>query len=153
MFDSVTLQLRFDLYNYGAQVATSQVISVHELSQELKSDSLRYYFNKSNVSYSGLLGTKTFTINPVDFNKFAASSDLKDTVITIRLPLDHGFGQRLFNSALKYRDATTAADSTFVRYAEFVKEFKGIVIKPESGDKIVGFNPECHSIGNYPSLS
>lgn len=143
VFDSVSLELRFDLYNYGAQAATSQTISIHELSQELKADSLRYYFNRSNVSYSGLLGTKMFTINPVDFNKFASSTDNRDTVITIRLPLDNNFGQRLFNSALKYRDATTAADSTFVRYREFVKEFKGIIIKPESGDKIVGFNPSA----------
>ena len=127
--------------------ASSQVISVHELTQELKSDSLQYYFNKSNVSYSGLLGTKTFSINPVDFNKFAASSEDKDTVITIRLPLDFSFGQRLFNSALKYRDATTAADSTFVRFSEFVKEFKGIVIKPESGDKVLGFNPSATQAG------
>lgn len=147
VFDSVTLQLRFDLYNYGAQVSSSQVISIHELTQELKSDSLRYYFNRSNVSYSGLLGSKTFSINPVDFNKFAASSELKDTVVTIRLPLDFNFGQRLFNSALKYRDATTAADSTFVRFSEFVKEFKGIVIKPESGDKVVGFNPSATQSG------
>jgi Domain of unknown function (DUF4270) len=147
VFDSVSMQLRFDLYNYGAQVMTPQMISVHELTQELKSDSLAYYFNKSNVAYSGLLGTKTFSINPVDFNKFAASSEDKDTVITIRLPLDFNFGQRLFNSALKYRDATTAADSTFVRFPDFVKEFKGIVIKPESADKILGFSPSATQAG------
>lgn len=143
VFDSISLQLRFDLYNYGSQTASSQMISVHELTEELKSDNLDYYFNKSNVSYSGLLGTKTFSINPSDFNDFASSSEDKDTVITIRLPLDFNFGQRIFNSALKYRDATTSADSTFVRFSEFVKEFKGIVIKPESADKIVGFNPSA----------
>jgi Domain of unknown function (DUF4270) len=141
VFDSISVQLKFDLYNYGSQSATPQTISIHEMSKELKTDSLRYLFNKTNTPYAGLLGTKTFSINPTDFNKFAASSEDQDTVITIRLPLDFSFGQRLFNSALKYRDATTAADSTFVRFSEFVKEFKGIVVKSEAADKIVGFAP------------
>jgi hypothetical protein len=140
-FDSISLQLKFDLYNYGSQATTPQTISIHEISKELKTDSLRYLFNRTNTPYAGLLGTKIFSINPTDFNKFATSSEDQDTVITIRLPLDFSFGQRLFNSALKYRDATTAADSTFVRFSEFVKEFKGIVVKSEAGDKIVGFGP------------
>lgn len=137
VFDSVSLQLRFDFYNYGASTPSTQIISVHELDQELKSDSVANYFNKTNISYSTTLGTKTFSINPEDFAESAKDGD----TITIRLPLDPNFGQRIFNSAIKYRDATSAADSTFARYAEFVKEFKGIVIKPESADKIIGFNP------------
>jgi len=143
VFDSVSLQLRFDLYNYGASSTTSQIISVYELDQELKSDSLANYFNRTNILYSSMLGTKTFSINPTDFNTFAASSTDKDTLITIQLPLDANFGQRIFNSAIKYRDATSETDSTFARYSEFVKEFKGIVIKPENTDKIVGFNPSA----------
>jgi len=141
VFDSISVQLKFDLYNYGSSSTTPQSISIHELSKELRPDSIQYLYNKTSTAYSGLLGTKTFSINPTDFNKFAASSEDQDTVITIRLPLDFNFGQRLFNSALKYRDATTAADSTFVRFTEFIKEFKGIVIKSETGDKIVGFSP------------
>ena len=143
VYDSITLQLRFDLYNYGATTATSQNISIYELDQELKADSIANYFNKTNIAYSTLLGSKTFTINPTDFNKFAASTEDRDTVINIRLPLNLSFGQRIFNSALKYRDAASEADSSFIRYSEFVKEFKGLVIKPEATDKLVGFNPSA----------
>jgi Domain of unknown function (DUF4270) len=139
VFDSVTLQLQFDLYNYGAAAATPQTISIYELDKELKFDSIQNYFSKTSVPYSLMLGTKTFSINPSDFNKFAASAADKDTVITIKLPLENSFGQRLFNSAYQY--ATVATDTTYITYSKFVKEFKGIVIRPESNDKIVGFNP------------
>lgn len=139
VFDSVTLQLQFDLYNYGASAATPQTISIYELDKELKSDSLRNYFNKSSAPHSSMLGTKTFSINPTDFNKFAASSTDKDTVITIKMPLDNSFGQRLFNSAYQY--ATVSTDTTYVTYTKFIQQFKGLVIRPENSDKILGFNP------------
>ena len=57
------------------------------------------------------------------------------------MPLDAAFGQRIFDSAMKYRSSVSATDSTFVRIREFVKEFNGIAIVPEDVDKIVGFNP------------
>jgi hypothetical protein len=140
VFDSVTLQLRFDYYVYGNQSATPQTISVHELQQDLKRDSTDYYFNRSTTAYdANALGSKTFTIIPEDFKKYV--DDQKDTTISITIPLDPSFGQRIFDSAVKYRDATTVEDSAFVKYSEFVKEFKGIAIVPEGGDKIVGFTP------------
>lgn len=140
VFDSVSLQLRFDLYNYGASAVSPQTISIYELDQELKYDSVPYYFNRTNVPYTNLLGSKTFSINPAKFKEFAESSTDKDTVLTFKVPLDYNFGKRIFDSAIKYRDATSAADSTFGRYNEFVKEFKGIVIKADIADKIIGFN-------------
>ncbi|HEX8040718.1 MAG TPA: DUF4270 family protein [Chryseosolibacter sp.] len=140
VFDSVTLQLRFDFYHYGNQSATPQTISIHEVQQELRNDSAGYYFNRRNTAYDpNALGTKTFAIVPVDFDKFV--DEKIDTAISITIPLDPAFGQRIFDSALRYRSATTAADSAFVKFTEFIKEFKGIAIVPESGDKIVGFNP------------
>ncbi len=142
-FDSVSLQLRFDLYNYGDKTVTPQLISVYELDQELRADSLRWYFNKSNRAYSSLLGTKTFSIYPIDFDEFAASTADRDTVITIKMRLDASFGQRIFDSALKFSNAASAADSTFARYSEFIKEFKGLVLKPQNTDKMVGFNPSA----------
>lgn len=141
VYDSVTLQLQFDLYNYGSKATTPQSISIYELDEELKSDSMKYYFNKSNVPHSVFLGSKDFTVNPTKFDDFAASSTDFDTVITVTVPLDASFGQRIFNSNVKFRDGTTEADSTYARYSLFVKEFKGIVIKPVSADKIIGFSP------------
>ena len=140
VFDSVSIQLRFDFYNYGSLSATPQSISIHEVEKELMIDSIGYYFNKSNTGYNPTpLGTKTFSISPDQFKTYVETS--KDTTISINFPLDPLFGQRIFDSAVKYRNSTISADSTFARISEFVKEFKGIAIVPGDADKIVGFNP------------
>jgi hypothetical protein len=139
VFDSVSVQLRFDFYTYGSEAATPQTISVHEIEKELKRDSVAYYFNRSNTPYNPVaLGTKTFTVDPGKFEDYV--EDRKDTTITVSMPLDYAFGQRIFDSAIKYRDATTVADSTFVNYPEFVKEFKGLALVADDADKLVGFN-------------
>ncbi len=140
VFDSATIQLRFDFYTYGNQSATPQTISIHEVQEDLRNDSAGYYFNKRNTTYDPYaLGTKTFAIVPVDFKKYL--DEKIDTTISITIPLDAAFGQRIFDSALKYRNATTVEDSAFVKFTEFVKEFKGIAIVPDEGDKILGLNP------------
>ncbi|MEX2231883.1 MAG: DUF4270 family protein [Cyclobacteriaceae bacterium] len=142
VFDSVSLQLRFDFYSYGSLGFTPQTISVHEVENELMIDSLAYYFNKSNTPYNPTpLGTKTFAILPESFQEYI--NERKDTTITISLPLDAAFGQRIFDSAIKYRNATSTADSAFVNVSAFVKQFKGIAVVANDGDKVVGFNPSA----------
>ncbi|HMF73314.1 MAG TPA: DUF4270 family protein, partial [Flavitalea sp.] len=138
--DSISMDLRFDFYTYGSEAFTSQTISIHELEKELQFDSIGRYYNKSNTPYNPTsLGTKTFSILPERFQEYI--EDQLDTVITIHLPLDLAFGQRIFDSALKYRNATTPADSAFVKPRDFVKEFKGIAIVADNADKIMGFSP------------
>jgi hypothetical protein len=141
VYDSVTLQLQFDLYHYGSMAPTPQTISIYEINEELKYDTLKYYFNNTQVDYSTILGSKSFSIDPAKFDDFAESAEDSDTVISISIPLDAAFGKRIFDSNVKFRDATGEADSTYMRYSEFVKEFKGIAIKSDVADKIVGFNP------------
>jgi len=141
VYDSVTMQLQFDLYHYGSTAVTPQMIAIYELEKELKFDSLVNYFNRTSMPGSNLLGSKTFTVNTSDLDNFASSTTSADTVVTINVPLNYAFGQKLFASATKFRDATSTADSTYYFYSEFVKEFKGIVIKSVSGDKVVGFSP------------
>ena len=141
VYDSVSLELHFDLYHYGATALTPQTISIYELDEELKTDSAKVYSNDSSVPRSLNIGSKTFTVNTAKFDEFAGSADTKDTVITIKFPLDANFGNRIFNSAVKLRDATSEADSTFIHFSEFIKEFKGIAIEGETADKIIGFSP------------
>lgn len=147
IYDSVTLQLTFDFYNYGSKLATtSQSISVYEVDEELKRENIRNYFNKSEVQVNPTpLGSKTFSINPTAFEEYLTNQQdtntENDTVLTMKIPLDPLFGQKIFESAIKYRDATTVADSAFVFLAEFPKIFKGLAIKSDVGDKIIGFNP------------
>jgi len=137
--DSVSLQLRFDFYTYGSTSVTPQTISIHELEKELQYDSINYLFNKAATPYNPTpLGSKTFSYSPENFKKY--TKDRLDTTITVRMPLDLAFGQRIFNSARQFRDGTTAADSAFVRAREFVKQFKGIAIVTQDADKIFGFS-------------
>jgi hypothetical protein len=140
VFDSVSIRLRFDFYTYGNKAITEQNISIYEIDKDLMLDSLAYYFNRSNTTIKpGLLGSKSFTKDPAEFKSYIDAQ--KDTTFTVSIPLENSFGERLFASATKYRDSQTPADSAFARYSEFIKEFKGIAIVPNSGDKIFGFTP------------
>jgi len=137
-YDSVTLQIVLDFYNYGSTDAlSSQSISVYELDEELKSENRRYYFNKSEAIVKPTpLGTKTFAVSPKELDGFIA--DKTDTTILVKVPLDKAFGQRIFDNALLYRDATKPEDSIFINQSEFTKLFKGLSIKTDNGDKIIG---------------
>ena len=139
-YDSVSLQIILDYYNYGSTNAlTSQSVSVYELDEELKYDNRRNYFSKSEALVKPTpIGSKTFTVSPKDLDSYAASNS--DTTIVIKVPLDKAFGQRIFDSALRYRDVATTQDSTFKVFSEFTKLFKGLSIKTVNGDKVLGVN-------------
>lgn len=137
--DSAVLQLRLDFYSYGAITLNPIQFEVYELAKQISRSSSGFYFNKTTVPTGPMIGSGSFIINPLEFkNKFDSAS--KDTVV-VRIPLSTAFSQKLFNAALQYANATSAKDSLFIRFSDFVKEFKGIAVKPVSGDKIVGFNP------------
>ncbi|HTF19050.1 MAG TPA: DUF4270 family protein [Chryseolinea sp.] len=143
VFDSVSLRLQFDLYHYGSNVKTSQSMSVYKLEDVIKFDNLQYYFNKSSVSTGTLLGNKSFTIDPDDFDDFAISSTDYDTIITVKVPLNYAFGRDIFAAAERYRDGSSSEDSLFVKYNDFIEQFKGLVIRPDAADKAIGFAPSA----------
>src|SRR5690606_27289159 len=73
----------------------------------------------------------------------------KDTTFNVLLSPE--FGQRIFQSAIRYRDAGNREDSTFVLLSEFPKLFKGIAIQLvsadlENGGKMLRINPAKSSI-------
>jgi hypothetical protein len=137
VYDSVTLQLQFDLYHYGSTATTPQTISIYELADSLDIDSLIYYFNDKDVPVSASLGSTSFSISPTNFDELASGED-SDTVITVTFPLNSSFGQRLFNSNVLYRDGQ---GDNFNQYDGFRREFMGIAIKADVADKVVGFSP------------
>ena len=139
-YDSVTLQLVLDFYHYGSTDAlTTQNVSVYEVDEELHYDNSRNYFSKSEALVKPApLGTKTFTVSPKELDGYVA--DKSDTTILIKIPLDKAFGQRIFDNAIAYRDVETTKDSTFKVFSEFTKIFKGISIKTDNGDKIIGIS-------------
>ena len=138
VYDSVSLLLQFDLYHYGSTTATPQTISVYELDDSIRISNGKYYFNNSDIAHRTVIGSNSFTIDPSKFDEFAKSPDDFDTVITVSVPLNFEFGHRIFNSNIKYRDEV---DSTFATYRKFVQEFKGIAIKSDVADKVVGISP------------
>ncbi|WP_443092758.1 DUF4270 family protein [Chryseolinea sp. T2] len=143
VYDSVSLQLQFDLYHYGSTAKSSQSVSVYKLEEVIKYENIKNYFNKTGVTSGELLGKKSFTVDTEDFDEFAKSTTDYDTVITIKIPLNEGFGRELFSAAVKWRDYATPADSLFIKYSAFIEVFKGLIIKPEASDKALGFNPSA----------
>ena len=142
VYDSVTLQLGFDLYHYGSTSTTPQTISVYELDDSIRVSTGKYYFNNSEIPYSTVIGSTSFSVDPAKFDEYAKSADDSDTLITVTLPLDFEFGHRIFNSNIKYRDEV---DSTFKTYRKFVQEFKGVAIKSDVADKVLGISPLSQS--------
>lgn len=135
-YDSVSIELRYDLYTYGSQSATPQTISIHELTDVM--DSTRIY-NKSVTAYNPTpIGSKDVTIDPVAFKKYI--DDEKDTTITLRMTLSWEFGKRIFDEAITYRNSKKQ-DTTFIHYPTFIEEFKGIAIVASNSDKVIGFRP------------
>ncbi|HZI26461.1 MAG TPA: DUF4270 family protein [Chryseolinea sp.] len=152
-YDSVTLQLVLDFYNYGsADALTSQTFSVYELDEDLKYEDRRNYFNKSEaLTKPTPLGTKTFSVSPKDLDTYAKENS--DTTIVVKIPLDNAFGQRIFDNALLYRDVATTNDSTFKVFTEFIKLFKGLSIKSDNGDKVLGFSTNSAVTVHYHTPS
>lgn len=142
VYDSVSLHLQFDLYHYGAAGATPQTVSVYTLEDQILVENRRNYFNNTPATTGELLGSNSFRINPDDFDDFAASTTDFDTVITFRVPLKYAFGRELFAAAERWRDSD---DELYVDDSLFVRTFKGLVIKPEATDKVVGFSPTANN--------
>lgn len=129
IFDSLVLQLNYDFYNYGSSGQTVQEFSVHEITEEL--DNNKRYFSTSNVAYDpDPLGTQTSAIDAEFFNKELEDTD-KDSVISVRIKLEHRYGQRLFG-------AVDREDENYTNFQLFKKVFKGLAIIPGMSDKIVG---------------
>ncbi len=139
-YDSVTMDLHLDLYHYGTDIKNAQTFTIHELTEGLDPAKITSYFNQTAAAYNPTpIGSQDFTFDPAQFDDFV--KDEKDTVVSMQIPLSWEFGKRLFDAAIRYRDAATLADSSWVFFKEFSKEFKGIAIVSAAGDKIVGFRP------------
>jgi hypothetical protein len=138
VYDSVSLRLQFDFYSYGSRDSTTaQNVSVYELTEDLAYGSRRNYFNRSQAAYNPLpLGSKSFLVNPSKMEEIAIEDP--DSVLSVRVPLDPSFGQRIFDKALDY---ASDADSTYINYSLFTQIFKGIAITSDNGDKVIGVTP------------
>jgi hypothetical protein len=147
-YDSVSLTLQLDFYNYGTRDASSlQGISVYELADSLQYSKRRSYFNTSEIPVKPeLLGSKIFTVDPDSLDHYAGRTD---TLVRVKVPLSHAFGESIFENALKWRDVATTQDSTFKVFNKFIAMFKGLAIKSDNGDKILGINTNSFITVHY----
>ena len=128
--DSVVLVLSY-LETYG-DTNTAQTVNVYELDQ---SNSFRndtsYLIRKSNLTYSNLLGSKTFSPRTLDDSVKA----YKDTTRNqLRIRLNNSFGTRL----LSYDSSATSA---YVNDSTFSSKFKGFALRSMStGNAVMGFD-------------
>lgn len=130
-YDSITLHLVFDYYNYGSKVSTPQTFTIHELTEVMDPDSA--YDQRSNVAYDPTpIVSKTITVDPVYFDK-VLNENIKDTVL-LSTKLDASTGRKLFQ-------ILASSDSTLEKYDLFKEAFKGLAIIPATSDKVLGLNP------------
>lgn len=139
-YDSVSLQLTLDFYRYGSAGSSSQTFGVYELEENLDQANMKWFFNKTETDVKEpLLGSKTFSVIPEELETLQKDGK----TMTITVPLEYGYGKRIFDYALRYRDASTKEDSAWFYFDEFLKEFKGLALIPTDGDKIVGFSADA----------
>lgn len=127
--DSVVLVLNY-LETYG-DTNTAQTVNVYELdhSNNFRSDTA-YLVRKSNLTYSNLLGSKTFF--PRDLNDSVKA--YKDTTTSqLRIRLNNSFGTRL----LSY---DSSGNNAYGGDSLFREQFKGFALQSMStGNAVMGF--------------
>ena len=128
VFDSLVLSVKVD-YLYGNNFSGIKRIHVHELTEEIKLDSI--YLTRNSTPYA-TDPVGTFAINLSSFD-----STRIDTVFTTRLSDE--LGLRLFDKA--YTDTLTYSSNM-----EFRKFFNGFAfVADESNDVLTGIYAESQS--------
>jgi hypothetical protein len=140
-FDSVVLMLILDDYYYGSRDKTPQEIAVYELEEELVNvlTTNPLYYNNSVKDVGPQIGTHSFDQDP-KLLEDKIENNYKVNYF-VRMHLDQAFGQRLFDAAVRAKNATTPEDSVYLKLDKFVKEFKGLYVEALQGDKIFGIDP------------
>lgn len=129
-FDSVTLQLHLDYYDYGFQGDSEEKFTIHRITEDTLSYFERYYYNSSFGYEASPLGEATFNL---DYTDYKISEGKGDTLL-INTTLDFDFGAELFTYASSY-------DSALIDNVKFRNLFKGLAFVPTQSNYILGFNP------------
>ncbi len=134
VFDSVTLHLHLDLYNYGSSSPSLESFSIHRLTEAMTFRSGNDYYTNSSVAYDPIpLGTGAETIKPALFNEELDDPFTADTIITADVRINYDFGLELFNNW----DAT---NDNFAKFEKFSEIFKGLAIIGNNNSKVFGIS-------------
>ncbi len=156
-FESLTLYISLDYYTYGSREASTVSFQVHQVTDSLITEAK--YYNNSITDYNSMvLGSVSKTIDPVSFDDIYTKNndgDATNNVIdSLAIPINSSsFTTDLFNLA-KASVATTTTNATtgvttttysttpeFSNFRKFRRIFKGLALKSDASNKIVGFNP------------
>ena len=146
-FESLMLYLSFDYYHYGSQEPLNMNFYVHELADSLITE--QAYNSKSNIDYSPtVLASAAYGINPTNFDEnlirntdLDATNNVRDS-ISIRL--NETYGEALFRMA---KEGT----NDYVVFKKFRRLFKGIAIRSDASNQMIGFNPSYSATGTARS--
>lgn len=133
--DSVVLIMDY-VETYG-DTNIVQTVNVYEIDQnpsnKFNSDSL-YLIRKEPVTYSSLLGSRTFAPKTLGDSIKA----LRDTTVNqMRIRLNNSFGSRL----LSYDSTKTSINGAYANDSAFKSKLKGFAIRSMStGNSLMGFN-------------
>ena len=141
--ESLMLYLSFDYYHYGSQDPTNMNFYVHELADSLITE--QAYNSKSSIDYSSaIIGSATYGVNPGNFDEnyirntdTDATNNVRDS-ISIRL--NETYAEALFQLA-------KGNTEDFSVFRKFRRLFKGIAIRSDASNQMVGFDPSFSATG------
>lgn len=134
IYDSVTLHLHLDLYNYGSASSSTESFSVHRLTEDMTFRGGNDYYTITSVAYDPTpLGIGSEVIKPALFNEELDDVFTADTIITTDIRLNQDFGLELFNNW----DVTNA---NFTDFDDFSEIFKGLAIVGNNNSKVFGIS-------------
>jgi Domain of unknown function (DUF4270) len=139
VLESLKLILSFDHYHYGDNSPVNIDFYVHELTDSLITEAP--YYNSSVIDYSPtVIGTGSYGVTQSIFDeRYALNNDTDatndaNTYDTLVVELSSSYAEALFQFAKE-----NSAD--YKSFRKFRRMFKGLAIRSNAINQIVGFNP------------
>jgi hypothetical protein len=138
VYDSITIELRLDLYTYGSTLDSEEKFTIHEITEDSLSFFSQYYQNSSLVYNTTPLGEVTYKLVYDTLQKYKSLGTNTAASLTATARLNQSFGETLFDFA--------SVDSAFIKIKDFRFAYKGLAIVPSTSNKyILGFGGSTSS--------
>ncbi len=136
-FVSLTLQLKFDYYVFGATDSSDLQLQVHEILEQMTPD--RIYYSGTQVLYDApAIGDTTFAPGPDAIAdawiKNTDNNATNNVFFSIPIRLSGSIGPNLLDDLINNRNILND-------FAEFSAKYPGLAITMPVGNKILGFTP------------
>lgn len=149
IYDSVTLQLHYDLYQYGPSNSYLEEYTIYELTKDLSFANENDYYAETIVERSETpMGIGLQYVSPILFEEELEDTQTSDTVITVNIRLnkdldenanlEDSFGERLFKT-------WDPSNPSFTDFEQFSDAFKGLAIVGTDNEHVTGFSVGSNS--------